>query len=66
MNQFRYLGRVVDEDDNDVYAASRQLSRAKAKWGRIGNVVRAEGASPQPHDGLLLQNDSSGRVTMRF
>jgi len=47
VGQFRYLGRVLDGDDNDVYAASRQLSRAKAKWGRDGNVLRAEGASPR-------------------
>jgi hypothetical protein len=45
VSQFRYLGRILEEDDNDVYAASRQLSRAKAKWGRLGNVLRSEGAT---------------------
>ena len=50
VNRFRYLGRVLDEDDDDVHAALRQLSRAKAKWGRIGHVLRTEGTTPRVMD----------------
>ena len=43
MDRFRYLGRILDENDDDSYAMERQLARARAKWGRIGKVLRSEG-----------------------
>ena len=47
VNRFKYLGRVLDQADNDNAAAERQLSRARSKWGRVGKVLSAEGASPR-------------------
>ena len=43
--RFRYLGRILDENDDDSHAIERQLSRAKARWGRIASVLRSEGVN---------------------
>jgi hypothetical protein len=45
--QFRYLGRILDENDDDTHASSRQLARARSKWNRIGRVLRSEGMKPR-------------------
>jgi len=45
--QFRYLGRIIDDEDDDNHAALRQLARASEKWGRIGRVLQSEGVSPR-------------------
>ena len=33
--RFKYLGRIVSHDDNDIPAMRRNLKRARATWGRI-------------------------------
>jgi len=35
VTQFRYLGRILEENDDDIHASSRQLARARTKWNRI-------------------------------
>jgi hypothetical protein len=46
--QFRYLGRILDENDNDTHALLiRQLARARSKWNRMGRVLRSEGMKPR-------------------
>ena len=45
--QFRYLGRILDENDDDTHASFRQLARARTKWNRIGRVLRSEGMKPR-------------------
>ena len=47
VERFRYLGRILDQDDDDTYALMRQLDRARAQWGRIGSVLRCEGVKPR-------------------
>ena len=47
VKQFKYLGRLLDEGDNDDYAALRQLGRAREKWGRISQMLRGQAASPR-------------------
>ena len=47
VNQFKYLGRILDSADDDTHAALRQLDRARARWGRIAKVLTAEGATPK-------------------
>ena len=42
VQKFKYLGRVLEEHDNDEYAVDRQLERARATWGRIGKVLTAK------------------------
>ena len=43
VREFKYLGRILDEKDDDSVAASRQLQRAKNKWNRIANVLKTQG-----------------------
>jgi hypothetical protein len=43
VEQFRYLGRILDENDDDTHASSRQLVRTRLKWNRSGRVLRSEG-----------------------
>jgi hypothetical protein len=45
--QFRYLGRMMDEHDDDSHAMGRQLSRARTKWSRFAAVLRANGVKPR-------------------
>ena len=45
VSQFKYLGRVLDEDDDDNHAALRQLARAKEKWGRLSAALKSQGAT---------------------
>jgi hypothetical protein len=35
VSEFKYLGRILEETDNDEHATNRQLTRARARWGRI-------------------------------
>ena len=45
--QFKYLGRVLDEKDDDNHAIDRQLKRAKAKWARVGKVLSVQTTDPR-------------------
>ena len=48
VKQFWYLGRVLDEKDDDSHAAGRQLVRAaRDKWRRFGHVLKSERVSPR-------------------
>ena len=43
---FQYLGRIICDDDSDDVAAYTQLKKARACWGRLGAILRSDGASP--------------------
>ena len=43
VREFKYLGRVLHERDDDQFAASRQLQRARSKWNRIAGVLKTQG-----------------------
>ena len=47
VKMFKYLGRMMEEEDDDNHAAFRQLKRAREKWGRIAGILNAEGANPK-------------------
>jgi len=47
VSSFRYLGRILDEIDDDSHALTRQLARARARWGRIASVLWSEGVNPR-------------------
>ena len=49
---FKYLGRVMAYDDNDVPPARRQLQRARAIWGRLSKVIAKESV-PAPMAGMF-------------
>jgi len=43
---FRYLGRLLLQDDDDIQAVQNQLCKARGMWARVGQVLRKENA---PH-----------------
>ncbi len=44
---FRYLGRLLLQDDDDVQAVRNQLCKRHGTWARIGQVLRRENAPPR-------------------
>ena len=44
---FRYLGRLLSQDDDDIQAVRSQLCKARGTWARVGQVLRKENA---PHE----------------
>ena len=47
VHQFKYLGRILDDADDDEHAASQQLAKARDRWGRVGRVLKSQGADPK-------------------
>ncbi len=43
---YKYLGRMMAQDDNDAQAIRVQLRKARATWARVGKVLRGENTSP--------------------
>ena len=44
---FRYLGRPLDQMDDDCPAMRRNIMRARSVWGRLETLLRREGADPK-------------------
>ena len=44
---FRYLDRLLSQDDDDIQAVRSQLCKARGTWARIGQVLRRENAPPR-------------------
>ncbi len=44
---FRYLGRLLSQDNDDVQAVRNQLCKARGTWARIGQVLCRENAPPR-------------------
>ena len=45
VSQFRYLGRILSDDDSDDPAAFARLHQARVVWGRFANLLHRDGAS---------------------
>jgi hypothetical protein len=43
---FRYLSRLLLQDDDDIQAVQSQLPKAHGTWARVGQVLRKENAPP--------------------
>jgi hypothetical protein len=44
---FRYLGRLLSQDDDDIQAVRSQLCKARGTWARVGQVLSKENAPPR-------------------
>ena len=44
---FRYLGQTLDQTDDDLPAVRRNIMRERLVWGRLGKILRREGADPK-------------------
>ena len=45
VSDFRYLGRILTEDDSDDMAAYTRMQKAKHVWGRFSHLSHLDGAS---------------------
>jgi hypothetical protein len=44
---FKYLGRLLAQDNDDAQAIWQQLRKARGVWARVGQVLRGENATPR-------------------
>ena len=44
---FKYLGRLLAQDDDDAQAIRQQLRKARGVWARVGQVLRGENTTPR-------------------
>jgi hypothetical protein len=44
---FRYLGRILAQDDDDVRAVRSQIKKAWVIWARVGQVLQADNTPPK-------------------
>ncbi len=47
MEVYKYLGRLLAQDDDDIQAIRAQLRKARATWACVGQVLRAENVPPR-------------------
>ncbi len=44
---FKYLGRLLAQDDDDIQAVHAQIRKAHATWSRVGQVLQGEHTPPR-------------------
>lgn len=47
VTEFKYLGRVVEKQDDDWPAVNRNIRRAQFAWGKLRRILSREGAKPK-------------------
>jgi hypothetical protein len=47
VDAFRYLKRIMAQDDNDVWAVRSQIKKARGIWALVSQILRAENAPPK-------------------
>ena len=46
VEDFKYIGRPMDQTENYWTATKRKIMRVRTVWGRLGRLLRREGADP--------------------
>ena len=46
VDSFKYLGRVLHQEDDYWPAVLRNIRRERQVWGRLGKFLRREGTDP--------------------
>ena len=47
VTEFRYLGRVLTDTDDDWPAVAGNIRKVRVSWGRLARVLGREGADPK-------------------
>ena len=47
MEVFKYLGRLLAQDDDNTQVIRVQLRKARGTWARVGQVLQAENVPPR-------------------
>ena len=71
--EFRYLERILTEDDDDSRSIEDHLKRARSRWWRMAKLLKREGANPFQMgrfymavvQAVLLYRSESWTVTLR-
>ena len=45
MEEFKYLGSILPQDDHDTTAIIRQIKKARQSWNRITRKMKHEGSN---------------------
>ena len=54
VESFKYLGRILSNDDNDALAISTNVKLARKAWGRISSLLLHDGANPKTSGSFYL------------
>ena len=54
VTEFRYLGRVMTNTNDDWPAVAGNLRKARVTWGRLARILGREGADPKCHAIFIL------------
>ena len=52
---FRYMGRPIDQTDDDWTAVHRNIMRSRLVWGRLGTLLRREGADTKVQESFYME-----------
>ena len=47
VESFRYLGRILAQDDEDIRAVRNQIKKACGTWARVGQVLQTDDTPPK-------------------
>jgi hypothetical protein len=47
VEEFKYLGRLLAQDNDDAQAIRQQLRKARGVWAQVGQVLRGENVTPR-------------------
>ncbi len=47
VESFRYLERILTQDDDDIRAVRSQIKKAREIWARVGQVLQADNTPPK-------------------
>ena len=47
VESFRYLGRILGQDDDHIRAVRSQIKKARGIWARVGQVLQADNTPPK-------------------
>ena len=54
VTEFKYLGRVLTNTDDDWPAVAGNIRKAPANWGRLARILGREGADPKVSHSFML------------
>jgi hypothetical protein len=47
LDLFRYLGGILAQDNDNVWAVSNQVKKVREIWARVGQILRADNTPPK-------------------
>ena len=45
VEEFKYLGRILRQDDDDTKCINNQIKKARQKWNAIAKILKREGSN---------------------